>query len=278
MNCKLCNSASTNLIQWGKSKLIHCSNCDIHFLEEFPVQDKLESYYEKEYQIKNEAGYTEFRRISRLNEQYELIKIINQHKSINSILDIGCDKGYFLDEARRMGIQVAGVELSENARHYCKIVGLDVRRTIDDFDTTFDAVIMNHSLEHFPKPKEILLNIKSKLNNHGLLIIRVPAFDSFWSKAMKQYWIWFQPKNHYFHFSTKSLRDLVEQIGFNIRVLKHRKPNNSLTKRQTAVARISMMNNTNYQPTLRNRMGYLVESLVGVEIFLIAEKHGNSLE
>lgn len=272
MNCKLCNSSNTNPVQWGKTKLIHCYDCDIHFLEEFPVQDKLESYYEKEYQIKNESGYTEFRRISRLNEQYELIKIINQHKSINSILDIGCDKGYFLDEARRMGIRVAGVELSENARKYCNIVGLDVRRTIDDFDTKFDAVIMNHSLEHFPSPKEILLDVKSKLNSKGLLIIRVPAFDSFWSRFMKQNWIWFQPKNHYFHFSIKSLGELVQQLGFDIRTIKHRKPNNSITKRQTSIARTSMMNHTNYQPTLRNRIGYIVESLVGVEVFLIAEK------
>lgn len=272
MNCKICNSENTNKINWGTTGLIHCNDCDINFLEEFPVSEKIENYYKKEYTLKSEVGYTEFRRISRINEQYELIKYINQYKPINSIIDIGCDKGYFLDEARRVGLQVAGVELSENAREYCKLVGLDVRPSIKQFDTKFDAIIMNHSLEHFPNPKEILKDIVSKLNDNGLLIIRVPAFDSIWSQVMKHYWIWFQPKNHYYHFSIKSLSALVQSYGFKIRLLKHRKPNNRISKKMTSIARSSMSKNTDYRPTLRNRIGFLVESIVGIEIFLIAEK------
>lgn len=272
MNCKLCESSNITKVKWGPTELIYCFDCDIHFLEEFPVNEKLENYYKNEYTIKNEAGYTEFRRISRLNEQYELIDIISQYKSLNNILDIGCDKGYFLDEARRMGISAAGVELSENARQYCNLVGLDVRPSINDFDTKFDAIIMNHSLEHFPSPNDILTDIQSKLNDNGLLIVRVPAFDSLWSRIMKHNWIWFQPKNHYFHFSIKSLMNLVQRHGFTIKLAKHRKPNNSITKRLTSVARASMMHNNNYKSTLRNRIGYLVESVVGVEVFLIAEK------
>lgn len=272
MNCKLCESSNITKVNWGSTGLIYCFDCDIHYLEEFPVNENLENYYKNEYTIKNEAGYTEFRRISRLNEQYELINIISKYKSINSVLDIGCDKGYFLDEARRLGIKVAGVELSENARQYCNLVGLDVRSSIHDFDTKFDAIIMNHSLEHFPSPNEILTDINSQLNDNGLLIVRVPAFDSIWSRLMKHHWIWFQPKNHYFHFSIKSLMNLVQKHGFNVKLAKHRKPNNSITKRLTSVARTSMMNNNSYQPTLRNRIGYIVESIVGVEVFLIAEK------
>ncbi len=272
MNCKICDSQNTTGTKWGSTNLIYCTDCDIHYLQDFPKDEKLENYYKNEYKIKNEAGYTEFRRISRINEQYELINIISKFKLINNILDIGCDKGYFLDEARRMGLEVAGVELSDDAREYCKLVGLDVRPSINDFDTKFDAVIMNHSLEHFPHPNGIINEIYEKLNDNGLLIIRVPAFDSFWSRIMKDKWIWFQPKNHYFHFSTMSLEYLMQINKFNLKLIKHRKPNNWITKKLTSIARKSMMNNTNYKPTLRNLIGYLIESIAGVEIFLIAEK------
>lgn len=276
MICRICDSSNIYIIKWGSTNLIHCRDCDIHYLAEFPSFDKLNNYYEKEYKIQKDGGYTEFRRVSRLNEQYELIKIIRQYKQIGSILDIGCDKGYFLDEARRMGIDVAGVELSESARQYCHNVGLDVRRSIDDFDKKFDAVIMNHSLEHFTNPRKIISEIQHKLNDKGLLILRVPAFDSVWSRLMKHYWIWFQPQNHYFHFSKKSLKLLVEIFNFRILSIRYRKPNNKITRKFTALARTSFSNNTDYSPTLRNRIGYIVESIAGVELFLIAQKQDNS--
>jgi len=272
MNCRLCQSDNLNIIKWGSTNLIHCTDCDIYYLADFPNKEKLNDYYEKEYKIKSDVGYTEFRRMSRMNEQYELLKYINQYKQIRSILDVGCDKGYFLDEARRMGIEVAGVELSENARQYCKMIGLDVRRSIDEFNNNYHAVIMNHSLEHFTDPKKIIIDIKSRLTHNGLLIVRVPAFDSFWSNLMRQYWIWFQPQNHYFHFSIKSLRNLVESLGFYVLSIKYRKPNNKITRKLTSIARTSLSKNTNYHPTIRNRIGYLVESIVGIEIILVAEK------
>lgn len=273
MNCRICESSNLTQLKWGSTNLIHCQDCDIYYLAEFPAQEKLKNYYEQEYQLKNDAGYAEFRRMSRINEQYELLTFINQFKQIKSVLDVGCDKGYFLDEARRMGIEVAGVELSTSARQYCKIVGLDVRSSIDDFDTCFDAVIMNHSLEHFTDPKKIITEIKSKLFDNGLLIVRVPAFDSCWARLMKQYWIWFQPKNHYFHFTIKSLKTLVEQFGFTLLSIKHRKPNKRITRRLTALARKSFSKNSIYRSSFRNRIGYLVESIVGIEIILVAKKN-----
>ena len=51
---------------------------------------------------------SEHRRIFRLPEQYWLISQLQKQglKSGDRILDIGCDKGYFLDICRRFGFEV----------------------------------------------------------------------------------------------------------------------------------------------------------------------------
>ncbi len=276
MNCRLCGSNKIKQINWGGTILLHCNSCDIYFLAEFPNQLNLDNYYEKEYRIVKDFTNTEHRRISRIYEQYQLLSIINKYHDIKSILDIGCDKGFFLDEARRLGINVAGVELSESARNYCATIGLDVRHSIDEFDSKFDAVIMSHSLEHFFDPKEILTKIYDKLNSKGLLIVRVPAFDSPWSRIAKSRWIWFQPKNHNFHFTQKSLRLLAQNCGFEVLEIQYRKSNNLMTKRFTKLSRKAMQNLIGYRASLRQKIGNFVENTMGVELLMIATKQSIS--
>lgn len=272
MPCILCNSPETNEIQWGNAILLHCQNCDVYYLKNIPSQAELTQYYSQNYKIKNDLAFAEFRRISRLPEQIELLDLVLEYKNINNIIDIGCDKGYFLDEARRRGLKVYGVELSDDARSYCNQIGLDVRKNLNDFDITFDCMIMNHSLEHFTNPKEQLQLNYNKLNEGGILLVRVPAFDSFWSQVMKNYWIWFQPQNHYFHFTKKSLKLLAETVGFKVLKIHHRKPNNINTRKFTNVARTTFRNLGIYQQPLKKRIGNIVENITGVEILLVAQK------
>ena len=274
-SCPICNGTIFEPTKIGFTQLLHCTTCNVHVLEQLPQQEELESYYSAEY-IMSEAETlaSEHRRIFRMPEQYWLVSQLEEYglSSGATILDIGCDKGYFIDQARRFGYQVQGVEPSYTARSYCEKAGIQVYASMNEIDGKFDAITMWHVLEHFTNPQGLISECANKLRTDGLLFIRVPDFESRWSKLLRSYWIWFQPKNHYIHYSKSSLTMLVEQHGFETIKCMSRKPNNSITFKAGLLADNMLRKHFKYGQSFKKILGRLYEHFTGVEIYLIARK------
>ena len=109
INCKICGSAKVESFEIGGHHLIKCADCTAIFSEKIPGEEELRKYYESEYKIfPEEPLVREQRRIARIPEQFSLIREISEFIAAPArILDIGCDKGFFLDECRRMGYEAA---------------------------------------------------------------------------------------------------------------------------------------------------------------------------
>jgi cyclopropane fatty-acyl-phospholipid synthase-like methyltransferase len=247
----------------------------VHVLEQTPSQEHLDSYYASNYAMSaNEILASEHRRLFRIPEQFWLISQLQKYglERSSSVLDIGCDKGYFLDQCRRFGYSVKGVEPSDSARAYCATIGLDIRQHISELNSTVDAITMWHVLEHFTDPKTLIKQCHTLLNENGILFIRVPNFSSFWSKILGKYWIWFQPQNHYVHYSQKALQYLVESNGFDILTCESRKPNNIKTFKAGLLADKTLKKSFSYIQPLKKRLGRIYEHITGVEIYLVAKK------
>jgi 2-polyprenyl-3-methyl-5-hydroxy-6-metoxy-1,4-benzoquinol methylase len=229
--CRICKSKNIKNVQNGRFDLVYCQDCGIHFNANFPTPEELAKYYSEDYIIsKHEVAETEKRRFFRYPEQISLISKIKEHVPQGSILDIGCDRGYFIDEARRWGYSVQGVEPSRYARDYCQSIGLNVVDSVDKIDRKFDTIVMWHSLEHHIDPLSSLENYRKLLNDEGYMFIRVPDYSIFWRKVFTDKWKWFQPENHYYHFSENSLRVLCEKAGFTVKNISSKRPNNFITK------------------------------------------------
>jgi hypothetical protein len=279
-NCPICCSLDLIPKKNGNAILFECRSCGIIFLKDMPSEYQVLSYYQEIYHITSEdIIQTEKRRVSRLPEQFFLISQIRKYfNKLVKILDIGCDKGAFLDEARRYGHISVGVEPSVSARSYCRKIGLNVVPSIDDVDQSFEIVIMSHSLEHHLNPKETLNKLKSKMTRDSIIIIRVPAFDSFWSKLLKHKWIWFQPDNHYYHFSIKSLTNLLKISGFELIEMEHRRPNNKYTIKMSSLTNHIFNKYFNNHFNFRQYLSQYYQYVTGIEIFAIAKKGENILE
>ena len=274
-SCPVCQNTSAYFITRGNTNLLHCKSCDVHFLEQQPSQQTLEAYYASSYAMSAaEILASEHRRVFRLPEQLWLISQLEKHgiNSGDAILDIGCDKGYFLDQCRRFGFQVQGVEPSLQARDYCSRIDLNIASDISFIHDQFNAITLWHVLEHFTDPCSILGKAHSLLKHDGLLFIRVPDFSSFWSRLLRQYWIWFQPNNHYIHYSPTSLKKLVESQGFEIIHCISRKPNDKLTRRAGNLADLTLQTHFSFKQSLKKKLGRIYEHITGVEIYLIARK------
>ncbi len=270
--CRICNSELIIDLAIGGAELMKCNNCGIAYLKDIPEQSILNDYYQSDYKISSGGvNETEKRRLFRLPEQIALIAAIMEHKQPPaSILDVGCDKGFFIDEARRYGYAVTGIEPSESARKYAQRLRLDVSSSPDTAASKYDIITMWHSLEHFHDPLDTVKEHRRRLNPDGLLFIRVPAFDSFWSRLLKDKWIWFQPENHYFHFSEKSLRFLLNSAGYEVVSVSAGRPNNSITRQANRLANKSFAKYFNSNISFRKKIGRLYEDITGVELLAVA--------
>lgn len=272
-NCRICDGNNLLTKNIGKTSLIHCTDCDIHYLADFSEKAKIDDYYKHEYKItSSDILDAEFRHLFRMTEQYHLIGEIQKYKKAPAnLLDIGCDKGFFIDIARRFNYNCLGIELSDAAVEYSGKIGLNVKSSIEATDNLWDIAVMWHSLEHIPEPVEFLSELHSKLNTDAYLFIRVPAFDSIWRKLFGLKWIWFQPQNHFFHYSLKSLNHLLTQSGFELVELSHRKPNNRITRKMYRIANSSFGQTFDYRKSMLSHLKRYYEDLTGIELYAVVK-------
>ena len=274
MKCRICNSENTYNHLHGKYELTTCRECKISYNSKFPLDSDIEEFYKSQYNLNdiNDLYDNERRRYFRFPENISLISdILRYAKPPSSILDIGCNYGYFIDEARRYGYNVFGVELSEDARKFNKAIHLDVRANIAEFDRKFNVATMWHSLEHIYNPVEYLTEVRNHLHNPSYLFVRVPDFGSYWSNFLKDKWDWFLPNYHLFHYNIESIEFLLKKVGFVIERIVQRKPNNGLTKRAFSLSNDAFELTFDNRLLPRKKYGRKILDIVHSEIYVIAK-------
>lgn len=101
------------------------------------------------------------------------------------ILEIGCGKGYFLEQLVHVGFEnFFGYDATYQGSS-TRVQG----RYFDQRDSGFgaDAIILRHTLEHIPKPLSLLQdNLRINANPQAQIFIEVPCFD--WIRRGQSYW------------------------------------------------------------------------------------------
>jgi SAM-dependent methyltransferase len=134
------------------------------------------------------------------------------------MLDIGCGNGWFIYQMRNRGWEVKGIEPSRAGAETGRRVGLDIHPgdilSAKYPDSNFDYIRANHSFEHIPNPKEVLLEIHRILKPDGKAFIGVPNIASMNARLFGQYWYYLGAPVHTFNYSNKTLPDMLERCGF----------------------------------------------------------------
>ncbi len=84
-------------------------------------------------------------------------------------------------------------------------------------ESSFDAVIGWHVLEHVRNPKQQLLRLAALLKPGGILGLRVPNIDSFGARVAGEWWPWMCPPAHLWFFSPTTLPRLLRSCGFDVK-------------------------------------------------------------
>lgn len=137
------------------------------------------------------------------------------------VLDVGCGAGGNLKALEEQGWKVFGIEISDvAATHARALVGGTVHTgTLESAPfgaNTFDLVLMNHSLEHFPSPLDALRQVSRLLKDDGLLVVSVPNAGGLEVKLFGWWWFGWDPPRHFYHFDQSTLAQALRLAGFEI--------------------------------------------------------------
>ena len=229
--CPACQNTAHKFTNPSSYKLQQCSACGLVFLDTRPK--KLTDYALLVEQQHFGAALTENRNYwATLYEAWNNQRTLRRLKAVNKaskkkLLEIGIGSGAFLQAAMEAGWEVYGIEaspeLAEDARQR---LGIEVftgylEEYNHGFGSSFEAVVMNHVLEHIPEPKATLARVRQWLKPDGILHLAVPNV-SCW-EAQLTGWTSYQPY-HLLYFDRLSLGYLLEQCGYEIIAIQHHEP------------------------------------------------------
>lgn len=197
-------------------RLVQCYRCGLVFCERHPAEEELY----RSYSLMRDEEYEEEAEARRLTASV-LLSRIARLASVERILDVGCATGLLLAEARKLGWQAQGVELSSWA------VGIARERlgtehifqgVLEDASypyNYFDAVTMVDLLEHLPHPLRTLREVRRIQKTDGLLCVSTPDIASLSSRLLGMRW-WGIQQAHLYYFSRVTLADLLDAAGFRV--------------------------------------------------------------
>jgi len=242
--CELCGSKSVKevLITRDGRRIVECNNCELWFTSpridentwvEYLKKDSERSIEYTENRLK--YGVAHSRRVKYsppnwrkllMEKENQIIDDIQEYlgPQIRRLHDVGCGVGFLLETARNRGIEATGNDLNGYA---CKVMqgrlGLrvynDMLPNLKIEEGSLDAIVFSDYIEHTYHPLQDLKAAHKLLCPGGVIWIETFHVDCHTFQRFKGDWsmlFW----NHVFHFSIKTLKEMVAKAGFDIRYLK----------------------------------------------------------
>lgn len=125
------------------------------------------------------------------------------------IMDVGCGLGYFLAAAGQRA-EAIGVDSNRYAVEHCRQRGFNAivgeASDLPAESGSLDGVMCSHLLEHIAEPEKVFREFFRILRKDGVLIVRVPPFDS----------SFFDDWTHIRPYTKKTLERLASASGLKL--------------------------------------------------------------
>jgi len=140
-------------------------------------------------------------------------------------LDLGMGSGFLLEISRRAGHSIFGVDVSQASRTFVEkaIPNVTVAPDLAQLAGTFSTITALEVLEHLAQPLAFLTELRSRLDDDGLLLMSVPNVErGYWRSGEqggeRRHWIkggvGDTSPHHLTRFSADGLRNLMGRAGF----------------------------------------------------------------
>jgi SAM-dependent methyltransferase len=226
LNCPLCHAPGDVLYRDLRDRLFHapgqwtlkhCRACVIAWLD--PMPDDLarayENYYTHHESPAPSGSQRVYRRLLRLTPLYRERERLNlmflDNVPPGRLLEVGCGSGQRLAAFRARGWQTEGQEIDSRAPEGVHIGPL---HELALPESSYDAVVMNHVIEHVPDPVALLGECRRLLKPGGAFVATTPNLDSHGHRRFGETWVALDPPRHLHLFTPGSLQAVAGRAGF----------------------------------------------------------------
>ena len=136
------------------------------------------------------------------------------------LLDVGCGNGLFPAYMKEFGWDVCGVEPDSQAADFARNQ-FGIKVTVGNLqegmfpENSFDAITMNHVIEHVHDPVEIIEQAWCLLKKDGCLVITTPNTSGISRKFFRDTWRGFEVPRHLWLFTSETLSICATRAGLS---------------------------------------------------------------
>lgn len=136
------------------------------------------------------------------------------------LLDVASGGGFLVEVAMNRGYAAEGVELNGEMVSWCKGRGLNVHHA-DALDflascDPYDVIVLSSIIEHLENPIKLIEACRKALKPEGMILVSQAIYNGLLPVIFPWGWYGWQPKEHYWHFTDKSLVALFRSLGFEV--------------------------------------------------------------
>lgn len=211
----------------GTWDIVGCSHCGLEQTWPRPPAEELKRLYQRFYNVEAEpetfyyawrerflasAGY-------RFWLRWDGDLSFHRRRGSGRLLDLGCNEGRGLSLYAANGFTAEGLEINEKAAAQARQRGFLVfNGTLAEFAPSepYEVVVLANVLEHVPDPLAMLTQVRRLLRPGGEVWISCPNAASLWRRVLGRSWINWHVPFHLWHFSARSLEQVLDRAGFRL--------------------------------------------------------------
>lgn len=217
--CPLCHD--TDLEKIGDKNdfaIVSCRGCGLRFVGNMPSIQELGAFY-KQYYANEKNKKNAQRKVRRWWRKLLPIKLLVQR---GTFLDLGCNTGFAVEAARKLGFEATGYDLSEEAiglarEAYGKCTfNYGTATDVAAKGVSYDAVLCAEMVEHLTELGTLAKALSSLVKPGGILYLTTPDAGRFSDPAELIAWKEVCPPEHLIYFGRQQIKRFLEDAGFKV--------------------------------------------------------------
>jgi SAM-dependent methyltransferase len=199
----------------GVYDIVACTGCGLEQTWPRPTEPELQDLYEGFYNAGVEPGSA----YQTLWLRWDGDISFHRRRGRGRLLDLGCNEGRSLSLYAANGFNAEGLEINEKAAAAARRRGFKVYSgALEEFKPPepYDVVVLSNVLEHALNPVAMLSQVRRLLSPGGEVWISCPNAESLWRRVFGRSWINWHVPFHLWHFSSRTLEQVLNRAGFRL--------------------------------------------------------------
>jgi SAM-dependent methyltransferase len=217
VSCIFCQGAPTTLYKEENGyRAVACSGCGLVFVTPRPSIDEMKKLYEGQETKIDLSSHLRDRDLKCIQAR-KCLGFIKRHVSKGRLLEVGSAAGYFLLEARKVGFDVQGMDLTRQFVTFCEnALGIPafegVLRDAPFEERSFDVVYLRNVLSHLAYPLDEFGILNRLLKPGGFVILETGNVAELQASRSLD----LELPDHLYHFSERTIAMLLDRTGFDL--------------------------------------------------------------